>query len=34
MWIQMYNKCSNIIGHGSQTKGRPHTGGTGKEKDT
>jgi hypothetical protein len=24
------NKCSNIIGHGSQIQGRMHTGGIGK----
>jgi hypothetical protein len=30
MWIIDQNKCSNIIGHGSYTNGRSHTGGIGK----
>jgi hypothetical protein len=29
-----YNKCKNIIRHGSYTKRRPHTGGIGKGKET
>jgi hypothetical protein len=32
--LQTQNKCSNIIGHGSHTKGRTHTGGIGKRKET
>jgi hypothetical protein len=32
--LQTENKCSNIIGHGSHTKGRTHTGGIGKGKET
>jgi hypothetical protein len=28
------NKCSNVIGHGSHTKGRTCTGEIGKEKET
>jgi hypothetical protein len=32
--LQTQNKCSNIIGHGSHTKGRMHMGGIGKGKET
>jgi hypothetical protein len=32
LWTQ--NKCSNMIGHGSHTKGRTHIGGIGKGKET
>jgi hypothetical protein len=28
--LETQNKCSNIIGYGSHTKGRTHTGGIGK----
>jgi hypothetical protein len=34
MWIIDLNKCSNIIGHGSHTKGRMNTGGIEKGKET
>jgi hypothetical protein len=32
--LQTWNKFSKNIRHGSQTKGRMHTGGIGKEKET
>jgi hypothetical protein len=32
--LQTQNKCSNIIGRGSHTKGRTCTGGIGKGKET
>jgi hypothetical protein len=32
--LQTQNKCSDIIGHGSHTKGRTCTGGIGKVKET
>jgi hypothetical protein len=32
--LQTQNKCSDIIGHGSHAKGRMHTGGIGKGKET
>jgi hypothetical protein len=32
--LYSYNKCSNIIEHGSHTKGRTGTGGIGQEKET
>jgi hypothetical protein len=32
--LQTQNKCSNIIGHGSHTKGRTHMGRIGKGKET
>jgi hypothetical protein len=32
--LQTQNKCSNIIGHGSHTKGRMGTGGIGNGKET
>jgi hypothetical protein len=32
--LQTQNKCSNIIGHGSRTKGRTCTGEIGKGKET
>jgi hypothetical protein len=31
--LQTQNKCRNIIGHGSHSKGRMHRGGIGKEKE-
>jgi hypothetical protein len=32
--LRTQNKCSNIIGHGPYTKGRMHTGGIEKGKET
>jgi hypothetical protein len=34
MWITDSKQCSNIIGHGSHTKGRMHTEEIGKGKET
>jgi hypothetical protein len=32
--IILFNNCSNIMGYGLHTKGRMHTGGIGKGKET